>query len=103
MLKHGFEIASLVLTLVAVGLGLRAALLSWRASTVSSFPDWGVGSSEPVDPERRRMALDAARFGAELQVGDLNQRAIRWTVASVLASALAGLTGVAASLIDWLI
>jgi len=103
MLKHGFEIATLVLTLTALGLGLRAAWLSWRASGISSFPHWGVRSSEPVDRERRQMALDAARFGAELKAGDLNQRAIRWTVASVLASALTGLTGSAPGLIAWLL
>jgi hypothetical protein len=91
--------ASAVLTVVALGTGSYAAILSHRASRVPVDPGWGdEGQMRPVIPEFEQMGWTVAFLRTASASGKLNERAARWTIAAVILSGVASLIGLAADL-----
>lgn len=92
------DLVSGVLTLGALGTGIRAAILCWRASQVPIDPGWSA-LDRPVLPELEQLGWNVAFMQAASVTGNLNGRAVYWTVGSVILSAMAGLVGLSAALL----
>ena len=81
----------------AAGSGAWAAWLWYRASNVTSVPDWGPGGFEPVDPQIGQMMWTGALLNGAVTSSKLNARAARWTGAAVALTAIQTVAGILAA------
>jgi hypothetical protein len=76
--------ASIALAVIAFVVGLRAAYLWYKASTVHVMPMWdNHGHIEPVDPVRAQGQWSVATQMTIMKSGELNRRGAIWTAAAV--------------------
>jgi len=82
------KVVSIILALIAAGVGLRAAYLWYRASQVIPVPLWQV---EPGDTQLSQMGWLAAEMEATRQSGVFNRAAAIWTAWSVVLGAVSAI------------
>ena len=75
--------AAIILAVVALATGLRAARLWWRASKAEPASDWK-WFSEPVESDQTNAAWLHEIIKALAESADLNKRAAVWTAVSVI-------------------
>jgi hypothetical protein len=85
---------SILLALVALGTGAKAAYDWYRSSQVVIVPTWGfAGGAEPADALASQMGWLSGLVEAGQTVAALNKTAAVWTGATAVLSALASVTG----------
>lgn len=87
------------LTVGALAAGVWAAVLCRHASRVPIDPGWSA-LDRPVLPELEQLGWNAAFLRAASTAGQLNGRAVHWTIWSVILSAVAGLSTLSTTLMS---
>jgi hypothetical protein len=95
------SMASIVLALVGLTVGLKAAYYWWKASKIEIDPGWNSGSSgdmrptEPADLEGMGSLVGwvTATMAAVTASSDLNRKAAIWTAAAVMLGGVSGVVG----------
>jgi len=83
------RVLAIVLALLALACGLRAAYLWYQSSLIKPEPD----GPEPVVEELRNMWWQSAQISAADRSAALNGRAAKWTAAAVVLGAASAVCG----------
>jgi hypothetical protein len=85
---------SIVFAILAFGVGIWAAVLWFRASTVRVVPLWEeLGTIEPVDREQAQSHWTSGLIKAGTESSRLNRSAAFWTAWAVVFGAIANVAG----------